>query len=111
MSVNNKQFEAVFHQIHTKDEMEEIRQWVDENYDVIISKLIESEEFEELGINGGEIINGNKDDNINSILYLFETMHMMNNDVWFVIKEKGYDRYYISLFYDNLFNKPNGEDL
>ena len=111
MSANNKQFEAAFHQIHTKDEIEEIRQWVVENYDVIISKLIESEEFEELGINSDEIINGNKEDNINGILYLLETMHMMNNDVWFVIKEKGYNSYYISLFYDNLSNKPNGEDL
>ena len=86
---------------------------VNKDNQIIISHYCQpkGKTFEELGINGGEIINGNKDDNINSILYLFETMHMMNNDVWFVIKEKGYDRYYISLFYDNLFNKPNGEDL
>lgn len=111
MTVNNKQFEAAYHQIHTKDEMEEMRQWVVENYDVIISKLIELEEFEELGINSDEIINGDKKDNIDSILYLLETMHMMNNDVWFMISKLGYNQYYISIYYDNLNNRPNGDDL
>ena len=30
--------------------------------------------------------------------------------VWFMISEL-YGKYYISMFYDNEYNRPNGEDL
>ena len=31
--------------------------------------------------------------------------------VWFTIFRQGYDEYYIGLYYDNLNNRPKGEDL
>ena len=31
--------------------------------------------------------------------------------VWFTIKEEGYDKYKIIMFYDNEYNNANGEDL
>lgn len=36
----------------------------------------------------------------------------LTGQVWFTINEyHGFDRYYISIYYDNLQNRPNGEDL
>ena len=37
-------------------------------------------------------------------------IQMSNGSVWFKIFEY-YGKYYIGLYYDNLINKPNGEDL
>ena len=37
-------------------------------------------------------------------------IEMSNSSVWFQIFEY-YGKYYIGLYYDNLINKPNGEDL
>ena len=37
-------------------------------------------------------------------------MSMSNNSVWFTIFEH-YGKYYIGIYYDNLINSPNGEDL
>lgn len=37
-------------------------------------------------------------------------MSMSNNSIWFTIFEH-HGKYYIGLYYDNLLNKPNGEDL
>ncbi|MBR1769961.1 MAG: hypothetical protein IJ748_05840 [Bacteroidales bacterium] len=34
-----------------------------------------------------------------------------HRSVWFMIKEDAYNKYYIYMFYDNLLNAPNGEDL
>ena len=31
--------------------------------------------------------------------------------VWFMIDREGYDRYRILMYYDNGYNKANGEDL
>lgn len=35
----------------------------------------------------------------------------MNRLVWFMINEAGYDKYQILMFYENGYNKANGEDL
>lgn len=34
-----------------------------------------------------------------------------NNPVWFMIQQKGYDKYRIVIFYENKHNKANGEGL
>lgn len=39
-----------------------------------------------------------------------KVIQMSNNSVWFKIFEY-HGEYYIGLYYDNLLNKPNGEDL
>lgn len=35
---------------------------------------------------------------------------LTNKSVWFMISDL-YDKYYITMFYDNEYNRANGEDL
>lgn len=35
----------------------------------------------------------------------------LNRCVWFMISEERYGKYYICMYYDNKYNKANGEDL
>ena len=51
----------------------------------------------------------NYDKLISSIVGL-KVIQMSNSSVWFKIFEH-YGKYYIGLYYDNLLNAPNGEDL
>ena len=45
------------------------------------------------------------------ILEMFrETMNSLNKTVWFMISES-YGNYYISMFYENIQNKANGDGL
>jgi hypothetical protein len=34
-----------------------------------------------------------------------------NKSVWFMINDRGVDRYNILMYYDNEYNRANGEDL
>ena len=45
-----------------------------------------------------------------SSLVGLKIIQMSNSSVWFTIFEH-YGKYYIGIYYDNLSNKPNGEDL
>jgi 16S rRNA A1518/A1519 N6-dimethyltransferase RsmA/KsgA/DIM1 with predicted DNA glycosylase/AP lyase activity len=38
-------------------------------------------------------------------------LDMFNRQVWFMISENGYNKYTICMYYDNLYNQANGEDL
>ena len=40
-----------------------------------------------------------------------KALDAMNGQVWLRISEEGYDRYEICIYYDNLLNKANGEEL
>ena len=51
----------------------------------------------------------NYDKLISSIVGL-KVIQMSNSSIWFKIFEH-YGKYYIGLYYDNLLNAPNGEDL
>ena len=51
----------------------------------------------------------NYDKLISSIVSL-KVIQMSNSSIWFKIFEH-YGKYYIGLYYDNLLNAPNGEDL
>ena len=42
--------------------------------------------------------------------YVAESMQWINRKVWFRIYED-YGKYYIGIYYDNVYNAPNGEDL
>lgn len=79
MTVNDKRYEAVFHQLP-------------EGY-VKKSSILETF-FDDL------------EDKDHSI---FETISKKN--VWFMISKSEYGKYYISMFYDNEYNRANGEDL
>ena len=43
--------------------------------------------------------------------FVFEFQRSKMKTVWFMIEETSYNRYHILLFYDNKYNKANGEDL
>ncbi len=49
---------------------------------------------------------------LQTIMVLTEdfTSILNNRMVWFIISES-YGKYYISMYYDNGYNKANGEDL
>ena len=109
MSVKSKRFEASFHQCYTKAEVEEIKQMFYNNYDVIMENMANSPELKEAGIS----FDGNKEDNVSIIAAIYGFSYIINNDVWFMISESKirYNYYNINIFYDNLYNRPNGEDL
>ena len=109
MSVNSKRFEASFHQCYTKTEIEELKQMFSDNYDDIIENAVNSPEMKELGFS----FDREKEDNINLFLAMYTLGYTMKNDVWFMISDSRirYNYYNINIFYDNLYNRPNGEDL
>ena len=112
ISVNNKQYSATFiyNPLYGNDELRDrlINEAVEE------SKLsIEKTKDEKTigGITYGEFYSDkdNYDQLISSIVGL-KVIQMSNSSVWFKIFEH-YGKYYIGLYYDNLLNAPNGEDL
>lgn len=98
MLVNNKRYEASYYQ-------------ADQIMDsVTIKKDIQGVLYEKYG-------NKNIDDldeieiiafKIDMLLYYIEKFS--NNSVWFMINEK-YGKYKILMYYDNLYNQANGDDL
>ena len=103
MLVHNKRFEASYHQCYSKDDLESLKKWFNDDYE----RLMDSFDKEEFGLS----VDGDKDENINSILAMLQMAYAITNDVWFMIIEDSYNHYNISIFYDNLMNRPKGEDL
>ncbi|MBQ8720683.1 MAG: hypothetical protein IJY67_00800 [Paludibacteraceae bacterium] len=96
MSVNNKRYQAAFYQ-----KPDTIAQQKDlENYR---NSLLEKYTEEEL--NDSATVNKIVQD---AILYAMDIS--TKKSVWFMISES-YGKYYIIMFYDNEYNKANGEDL
>ena len=87
-----------------------MRQKVYDNYDTIVNELTNNEELSEAGVDLEIFKKGKTDENVDALVYLVETVYMMSNDVWFRIISYG-SEYFLSIFYDNLSNRPNGEDL
>ena len=81
-----------------------------DNYDAMIEQLLENDELKDFA---EEIRKGDKESNIDSFFALIEFEYLMQNDVWFIISESAirYNYYNINIYYDNLRNRPNGEDL
>ena len=112
ISVNNKQYSAefIYNPLYGNDELRDkvINEAVEE------SKLFLEEKKDEKTIDGityGEFYSDkdNYDQLISSLVSL-KVIQMSNSSVWFKIFEH-YGEYYIGLYYDNLLNAPNGEDL
>ena len=83
----------------------------DELRDRLINEAVE--ESEEVIKNGKNIeFYSDKDnyDRLVSSIAGLKVIQMSNSSVWFKIFEH-YGKYYIGLYYDNLRNAPNGEDL
>ena len=90
MSVNNKRYQAAFYQID-KD---------------FTSKYLLGEYTEEQ-------INNYENLSLENKIKIMEIVekHCSNKLVWFMISKAAYGEYYISMFYDNVLNQANGDDL
>ena len=101
--VNKKQYiaEFIYNPLYGNDELR----------DRLVNEAIE--ESEEVIKDGKNIEfysdKDNYDQLVSSIAGL-KVIQMSNSSVWFKIFEY-HGEYYIGLYYDNLLNKPNGEDL
>ena len=110
--VNKKQYIAEFryNPLYGNDELRDrlINEAVEE------SKLFLEEKKDEKTIDGityGEFYSDKDNyDQLISAQVSLKVIQMSNSSVWFKIFEH-YGKYYIGLYYDNLLNAPNGEDL
>ena len=110
ISVNNKQYSAefIYNPLYGNDELR----------DRLVNEVIEELGLEKIkdektagGITYGEFYSDKDNYNqlVSSVVGL-KVFQMSKGSVWFQIFEY-YGKYYIGLYYDNLINKPNGEDL
>ena len=112
INVHDKQYSATFiyNPLYGNDELKDkvINEAVEE------SKLSIEETKDEKTIGGityGEFYSDK--DNYNQLISSVvgvKVFQMSKNHVWFQIFEH-YGKYYIGIYYDNLINQPNGEDL
>ena len=97
MRVNNKRYEAIFYQlIENSNEVakEELFPYLNSMY--TIEELTNMSEKTR--------------DEINQITYNFLIEKSSKKSVWFMISEY-LGKYYIAMYYDNKYNRANGEDL
>lgn len=98
MSVNNKRYQAAFYQLPLKIDTVALTE-------TVLSKLALKYTEEQISNPTEELI---KD------LVSLEFQVMLDiyskKSVWFMISES-YGKYYISMFYDNEYNRADGEDL
>lgn len=98
MSVNHKQYEAVYYQLPENSDSIVVAQ---EIHSILLSKYTE----EQIQSPTEEMRN---DMFIMSTSYMLEKLY--KKPVWFMIMEL-YGKYRIIMYYDNEYNKSNGEDL
>lgn len=99
ISIRNKRYEAAFLQ----NSMEEINDST--FFNQLMPKILSKYTQEELNNHYDEI----KDD-VQKIALDYFIEISSKKSVWFMISEL-YGKYYITLFYDNEYNRANGEDL
>lgn len=98
MAVHNKRYEAIFYQLPEGEAMEKLQASILKDVqDKYTPEQLESP-TEEIRT---QIISDTFDKMINIL---------RNKPVWFMISEI-YGKYYITMFYDNEYNRANGEDL
>ena len=104
--VHDKEYSATFHYnpLYGNDELrdslinEAVAKVEENNKKLGYDKSIESDSYKD------------NCDRLISAHVSLKIIQMSNGSVWFKIFEH-YGKYYIGLYYDNLLNKPNGEDL
>lgn len=99
MSVNNKRYQAVFYQLPAKEIDSTI---LKNDLNDYLSKKYTQEHLSSLT---DETRNNMIKDGLSFMLNRYS-----KKVVWFIINEL-YGKYYISIFYDNEYNRANGEDL
>lgn len=101
MSVNNKIYEANFYQKPKPETVDSLNIQKE-----VEKKILEHYTQEELQNPTDKVIEDV------TYLYLAEVAsRLYSKSVWFRIFKTNYDEYYIGMYYDNEYNKPNGEDL
>lgn len=118
MTVKNKEYSAFFYQTMSKEEVDNFKSEINDNFDIVCSYLksnlenFTAEELEEnkdlLSFIDNDTLS--KEEKINNIAAIYYMSQITSNHVWFKIAEY-YGQYYIVLFYDNEKNRPDGEDL
>ena len=96
MSVKNKRYEASFYQINIPIDSTEI---INDLQNYLHDKY-----------GDGKSIENMTDTEKENILMEYFFHYLENFSVWFMIDEK-YGKYRILMYYDNLYNQANGEDL
>ena len=99
MSVNSKRYQAVFYQLSTKELDSTVLK--KELNDYLLKKYTQ----EQISNPTEETRNNMIKDGLSYMLNRFS-----KKVVWFMISEL-YGKYYITMFYDNEYNRANGEDL
>lgn len=98
MAVNNKRYEAVFYQMPEGEALEQLQSTIKKD----VQRKYSPEQLEAPTDDiRNEIITSSFDVMMDALKY---------KPVWFMITEF-YGKYYISMFYDNEYNRPKGEDL
>lgn len=98
MTINNKRYEAIFYQLPEEEVLEKMKASVkDRVQDKFSPSQLESP-TEEIR---NEIFSLTLD-------YMMD--NLKNKPVWFMISDF-YGKYFITMFYDNEYNRANGEDL
>lgn len=101
MSVNNKRYEAIFYQKPIVTDSIEGEKIYADFEEKVLQKYTENELENSTDDVNEELLKS-------TILYAMELAS--KKAVWFSISES-YGEYYISMYYDNEYNKANGEDL
>lgn len=98
MDVRNKRYEAIFYQLPEGTALEQLK-------DNVLSKVQDKYTSEQLQ-------NLSEDDKVEIITDTLSALidAVKNKPVWFMITEH-YGKYYITMFYDNEYNRAQGEDL
>lgn len=99
MTVHNKRFQAGFYQISDEDGIDSV------SFNNFIAERL-------MRYNEDDLDGMSEDDAIKMVINLWDkfTQTVSNKSVWFTISEY-YGKYYIIIYYDNVLNMANGEDL
>ena len=98
MIANNKRYEAIFYQIPDTSSV---------SFKEGIQSLIHSKYTKEQLENPSEEIS----EDVYRIGAMYALEKIVKKPVWFMISEEENGKYYITMYYDNEYNRANGEDL
>ena len=98
MNANKKRYEAIFYQIPDTSAV---------SFKEGIQSLIHSKYTKEQLENPSEEIS----EDVYRIGAMYALEKIVKKPVWFMISEEEYGKYYITMYYDNEYNRANGEDL
>lgn len=110
MTVNNKKYGASFSYVSpdlfSEEEIDQIHQLVDK------VKGMSSDEVQAMGQAMADSLQTNavQPSIEDTMAMLQKLMSLVSGNVWFTIHER-YGKYQIGIYYDNLKNRPDGEDL